>query len=59
MRRPCVLFVPNAGGITHNPKEYATKQQVALSAEVLLDPVLELAGTRSWRLVRGLPLFAW
>ena len=39
-----MLFVPSVAGITHNPKEYSTKQQVALGAQVLLDAVLELAG---------------
>jgi N-carbamoyl-L-amino-acid hydrolase len=39
-----MLFVPSVGGITHNPAEYSTKEQVALGAQVLLDAVLELAG---------------
>jgi N-carbamoyl-L-amino-acid hydrolase len=39
-----MLFVPSVAGITHNPKEYSTKQQVARGAQVLLDAVLELAG---------------
>jgi beta-ureidopropionase / N-carbamoyl-L-amino-acid hydrolase len=39
-----MLFVPSVGGITHNPKEYSTKEQVARGAQVLLDTVLELAG---------------
>jgi beta-ureidopropionase / N-carbamoyl-L-amino-acid hydrolase len=39
-----MLFVPSAAGITHNPKEYSTKEQVARGAQVLLDAVLELAG---------------
>ena len=30
--------------ITHNPKEYSTKEQIARGAQVLLDAVLELAG---------------
>jgi len=38
-----MLFVPSVDGITHNPKEYSTKQQVARGAQVLLDAVLELA----------------
>ena len=40
-----MLFVPSVGGITHNPKEYSTPEQVARGAQVLLDAVLELAGT--------------
>jgi N-carbamoyl-L-amino-acid hydrolase len=39
-----MLFVPSVGGITHSPKEYSTKEQVARGAQVLLDAVLELAG---------------
>jgi N-carbamoyl-L-amino-acid hydrolase len=40
-----MLFVPSVAGITHNPKEYSTKQQIARGAQVLLDAVLALAGT--------------
>jgi N-carbamoyl-L-amino-acid hydrolase len=39
-----MLFVPSVAGITHNPKEYSTREQVARGAQVLLDAVLELAG---------------
>jgi N-carbamoyl-L-amino-acid hydrolase len=39
-----MLFVPSIGGITHNPKEYSTKEQLARGAQVLLDAVLDLAG---------------
>lgn len=39
-----MLFVPSVAGVTHNPKEYSTKEQVARGAQVLLDAVLELAG---------------
>lgn len=39
-----MLFVPSVAGITHNPKEYSTKDQVARGAQVLLDTILELAG---------------
>ncbi len=39
-----MLFVPSVDGITHNPKEYSTKEQVSRGAQVLLDAVLELAG---------------
>jgi len=38
-----MLFIPCAKGITHNPKESATPEQVARGAQVLLDAVLELA----------------
>jgi N-carbamoyl-L-amino-acid hydrolase len=38
-----MLFVPSVGGITHNPQEYSTREQVARGAQVLLDAVLELA----------------
>jgi beta-ureidopropionase / N-carbamoyl-L-amino-acid hydrolase len=38
-----MLFVPSAAGITHNPREYSTKEQVARGAQVLLDAVLTLA----------------
>jgi N-carbamoyl-L-amino-acid hydrolase len=40
-----MLFVPSVAGITHNPKEFSTKEQVAEGAQVLLDTVLELAGS--------------
>lgn len=39
-----MLFVPSVAGITHNPKEYSTKEQIAHGAAVLLDAVLDLAG---------------
>jgi beta-ureidopropionase / N-carbamoyl-L-amino-acid hydrolase len=38
-----MLFVPSVAGITHNPKKYSTKEQLAHCAQVLLDTVLELA----------------
>ena len=38
-----MLFVPSVGGITHNPQEYSTREQLARGAEVLLDAVLALA----------------
>jgi N-carbamoyl-L-amino-acid hydrolase len=44
-----MLFVPSVAGITHNPKEYSTKEQVARGAQVLLDTVLALAGTSTTR----------
>ena len=39
-----MLFVPSVDGITHNPREYSTPEQLARGAQVLLDTVLELAG---------------
>ena len=39
-----MLFVPSVDGITHNPREYSTKEQIARGAQVLLDAVLALAG---------------
>ena len=39
-----MLFVPSVDGITHNPREYSTREQVARGAQVLLDTVLDLAG---------------
>jgi len=39
-----MLFIPSVDGITHNPREYSTKEQVARGAQVLLDAVIELAG---------------
>ena len=38
-----MLFVPSVDGITHNPREYSTKEQVARGAQVLLDAIVELA----------------
>jgi len=39
-----MLFVPSVGGITHNPREYSTPEQVASGAQVLLDAVVSMAG---------------
>ena len=39
-----MLFIPSVDGITHNPREYSTPEQVARGAQVLLDAVLDLAG---------------
>jgi beta-ureidopropionase / N-carbamoyl-L-amino-acid hydrolase len=39
-----MLFVPSVDGITHNPREYSTREQLARGAQVLLDAVAELAG---------------
>jgi N-carbamoyl-L-amino-acid hydrolase len=38
-----MLFVPSVDGITHNPREYSTKEQLARGAQVMLDTVLDLA----------------
>ena len=38
-----MLFVPSVDGITHNPREYSTPEQLARGAQVLLDAVLDLA----------------
>lgn len=38
-----MFFIPSVGGITHNPKEYSTPEQIAHGARVLLDTVLQLA----------------
>jgi beta-ureidopropionase / N-carbamoyl-L-amino-acid hydrolase len=39
-----MLFVPSVDGITHNPREYSTPEQLARGAQVLLDAVVALAG---------------
>jgi beta-ureidopropionase / N-carbamoyl-L-amino-acid hydrolase len=39
-----MLFVPSVDGITHNPKEYSTSEQIAKGAQVLLDTIVDLAG---------------
>ena len=38
-----MIFIPCAGGITHNPNEFSTAEQIARGAQLLLDAVLELA----------------
>ena len=38
-----MLFIPSVGGISHNPGEYSTQDQLAKGAQVLLDAVLALA----------------
>jgi beta-ureidopropionase / N-carbamoyl-L-amino-acid hydrolase len=38
-----MLFIPSVDGITHNPREYSTKEQCASGAQVLLDAIVELA----------------
>jgi beta-ureidopropionase / N-carbamoyl-L-amino-acid hydrolase len=39
-----MLFIPSVDGITHNPREYSTPEQIARGAQVMLDAVLDLAG---------------
>ena len=39
-----MLFVPSVDGITHNPKEFSTKEHLARGAQVLLDAIVALAG---------------
>ena len=39
-----MLFVPSVDGITHNPKEYSTKEHLARGARALLDAVGSFAG---------------
>jgi N-carbamoyl-L-amino-acid hydrolase len=38
-----MLFIPSRGGITHNPAEYSSAEQIARGAQVLLDVVVKLA----------------
>jgi len=38
-----MLFIPSVDGITHNPREYSTPEQVVRGAQVMLDAVLDLA----------------
>ena len=39
-----MIFVPCRGGVSHNVKEYASPEQLALGTNVLLHALLELAG---------------
>ncbi|MBX3065112.1 MAG: Zn-dependent hydrolase [Anaerolineae bacterium] len=39
-----MIFVPSAGGISHNPREYTKPEDVVNGANVLLGTVLRLAG---------------
>jgi N-carbamoyl-L-amino-acid hydrolase len=43
-----MIFVPCAGGISHNETESATPSDLAAGCDVLLHAVLELAGGR-WK----------
>jgi N-carbamoyl-L-amino-acid hydrolase len=39
-----MIFVPSAGGISHNVREFTAPADIAAGAEILLDVMLELAG---------------
>jgi N-carbamoyl-L-amino-acid hydrolase len=39
-----MIFVPSEGGISHNPAEHTTPDQIEAGANVLLDVLVELAG---------------
>ena len=41
-----MVFVPSAGGISHNPAEHTDDDQLEAGANVLLHVLLELAGAR-------------
>jgi hydantoinase/carbamoylase family amidase len=41
--RAGMLFVPSREGISHNPREWSTPEDIALGAQVLLDAALGLA----------------
>jgi len=41
--RAGMVFVPSAGGVSHNPAEHTADDQLAAGAEVLLHVMLELA----------------
>jgi acetylornithine deacetylase/succinyl-diaminopimelate desuccinylase-like protein len=40
--RAGMLFVPSREGISHNPREWSTPEDIALGAQVLLDAALRL-----------------
>ncbi|MBN9222500.1 MAG: Zn-dependent hydrolase [Mesorhizobium sp.] len=40
-----MIFVPSAGGISHNPREHTEDAELVAGANVLLDVVAELVGT--------------
>jgi N-carbamoyl-L-amino-acid hydrolase len=42
-----MVFVPSAGGVSHNPAEHTDDEQLAAGADVLLQVMLELAGVGS------------
>lgn len=39
-----MIFVPSAGGVSHNPREFTSPEDVADGAAILLDAAMELAG---------------
>ena len=39
-----MVFVPSAGGVSHNPAEHTDDDQLAAGVDVLLQVMLELAG---------------
>ena len=39
----CMIFVPSAGGVSHNVEEYTSPDHCAAGADVLLRLVTELA----------------
>ena len=39
----CMIFVPSAGGVSHNIEEYTKPEDIAAGADVLLRLVAELA----------------
>jgi len=39
-----MVFVPSAGGVSHNPAEHTDDDQLAMGVDVLLQVMLELAG---------------
>jgi N-carbamoyl-L-amino-acid hydrolase len=41
-----MVFVPSAGGISHNPREHTDDDDLAAGADVLLHVVLQLAGAK-------------
>lgn len=40
-----MIFVPSAGGISHNPREHTLENQLIAGANVLLDTVKELVAS--------------
>lgn len=39
-----MIFVPSAGGVSHNPEEWTSPEDCARGAQVLLETIVELAG---------------
>ena len=40
-----MIFVPSAGGISHNPAEHTADEDIIAGASILLDVVTDLAGS--------------